>query len=457
MNRQLSFVTGVFTGIFTVIGACGQARNPMDSRPIPSPPGFFGPVSARLRAGDVAPDLVFTRVLQPPGATSWNSGLAGKTTVLAFFPLISRNPEVMRTWNAIVRRFAAKPMQFVMITSEKESTLLPWLAQHPLSGSVLYDTEGRTGRAYGLEMPDAVYIGADGKIIGFDRGFVPNERTLNALLEGRITTTRPSNDVASVEAFLASGLVPLEAEPPRMPRPQDNRPDFPPSHLLHVSPAKGEMGSSNSSGDGFWNLQGFTLKNLVAEIYEVSPNRIVLPATLDDGKRYDFALVLPEPRGREEMRPLMKQAIEDRFHIAANRESRLSNVYLVNAPNGAPPKTTVRRPADRAGFGMQSSSMMGFRTAGGTDDVMGEMKPRSIDAIDSISIRNATISEFCKTLESMLGRPVINATNLKGRYDLQVSAERGDQNDFLQILRSKLNLVVTPAQRNIDALVFLPR
>ena len=424
----------------------------MDTQPVSSFPGFFGPVSARLRAGEVAPDLVSTRLLQPAGAASWNPNLSGRTTVLVFFPLISRNPEPMRMWNAIVHRFAAKPMQFVMITSEKESTLLPWLALHPVSGSVLYDAGGQTGRAYGLEMPAAVYIGPDRKIIGFERSIVPDERTLNAVLEAHITTTRPKADVASVRAFLASGLVPLDGESPRMTRPEDNRPAFPPSQLLHVSPAKDEIGSRDSRGEGFWSLQGFTLKDLIAEIYGLSPLRIVLPATLDDGKRYDLALVMPESKDHQEMRSLIKQAIQNHFDIIANQEMRLSNVYIVTAPHGTPPATTVRQSANQMS-GITSSSVS-FKSLRGTDDIpVGDMKPLPIDAVDSVSIRDATVDDFCNTLERTLDRPVINRTNLKGKYDFQVSADKGKQNDFLQVLRSKLNLVVTPTQRKIPTLV----
>jgi hypothetical protein len=36
-------------------------------------------------------------------------------------------------------------------------------------------------------------------------------------------------------------------------------------------------------------------------MYDVNPIRIVLPASLDNGKRYDFAIVL-EPKSREEKR-----------------------------------------------------------------------------------------------------------------------------------------------------------
>ena len=445
----------VFAGLLTLTGAYSQSTNPMATRPAPSLPGFFGPVSAHLRAGDSAPDPVFTKVLQPAGATTWNSSLSGKTTVLVFFPLISRNPDPMRTWNAIVHRFAAKPIQFVMITSEKESTLLPWLAQHPVDGAVLYDVEGRTGRAYGLEMPAAVYIDPDRHIIGFQQTIVPDERTLNAVLEGHTTTTRPGNDIASVRAFLASGLVPLDAESARMPQPDADRPDFPPSQTLHVSPAKDEIGSRNSRGDGFWNLQGFTLKSVIAEIYQVNPIRIVLPASLDDGKRYDFALNLPEAMEQEEMRTLVKQGIQNHFHITAQMETRLSDVYLVTALHGTPPTTRARHSTHE--MVELSSSSIGVRRYGGAHDIsLGEMKPATFDMIDSVSIRDATLDQFCTTLEGTLDRPVVNETNLKGRYDLQVSAGKAEQNSFLQLLQTKLNLSVTPTQRHIEALVFRP-
>ena len=70
VKRQMSFVQIVFTGYLTVAGVCAQARSSMDTQPVSSFPGFFGPVSARLRAGEVAPDLVSTRLLQPAGAAS---------------------------------------------------------------------------------------------------------------------------------------------------------------------------------------------------------------------------------------------------------------------------------------------------------------------------------------------------------------------------------------------------
>jgi uncharacterized protein (TIGR03435 family) len=457
VNLQRICVLLALIGVIAKADIRAQSPNGVSSPSVAPIPGVFGAVSVRLKAGDFAPDIVFTKVLEPVGG-SWSSAdLSGKTTVLVFFPLVSRNPQPMTMWNAVIERFAGKPVQFVLITSEKESSLLPWLVQHPVSGSVLYDPDGQTGRAYGLEMPDMVYIGADRKIVGFQQGIVPDDRTLNAVLEGNVTTTRPKLDRASVKAFLASGLVPLDAESPRMPRQEDQRPAFPPSEALHVAPAKDEIGSGNSSGDDFWSLQGFTLKSLIAEMYDLNPIRIVLPAWLDNGKRFDFAIVLPEPRSREEKRRVIEQGIQDYFHITATRVEHLSDVYVVTAPNGTPPATKARQSAGGMGGGFRSSSIA-FKSVDSADEMTsGDLRPLPINAIDSISVRNATMDEFCHTLESNLDSPVVNETNLEGKYDFQVRGGGGQQNDFLESLRSQLNLVVTPAQRNIETLVFQPR
>ena len=75
------------------------------------------------------------------------------------------------------------------MTGEKEDTLLPWLEQHPVKGWVFYDPEGKTGAAYGLELPVGVLIGADRKLLGFDERIAASEETVSAALAGKITTT----------------------------------------------------------------------------------------------------------------------------------------------------------------------------------------------------------------------------------------------------------------------------
>ena len=54
-----------------------------------------------------------------------------------------------------------------------------------------------------------------------------------------------------------------------------------------------------------------------------------------------------------------------------------------------------------------SSSSIDFETVGGGDEMLtGDFRPLPINALRSISVRNATMDEFCHTLESNLDRPV---------------------------------------------------
>lgn len=446
--------TRILAPVAAFFGALNMHAQPPSGGSVPFPremPGVFGPVTARIKAGDRAPDISFTKVLQPAGALLNSVALMGRTTVLVFFPQISPNSQAIAAWNGVVEHFAGKPVQFIMMTSENESILLPWLAQHPVGGTVLYDPHGRTGRSYGLElMTDSVYIGSDGKIVGFRPVPLPDDYTLDAVLEGRITTAKPPTDKASIKVFLASHVVPLNAEPFRMPRPEEHKPNLPPSNTLHVSPTKDETGSGEFRADDFWNLQGFTLMRFIAKAYDLNPIRIVLPASLKTNKRYDFAFVAPEHQTREEMQQHIQQGIQDYFHLSATHEDRLMDVYVMTAPNGKPPAHP--EPNNPGSVGGAS-----WGSAGNIDENGGMVWPAGINAVRSIDLINGTIDDFCQMLEQGLDHPLINETHLDGKFDFQVRADEGQQNNFTERLRTQLNLVVTPAQRDVEMLVFTPQ
>jgi uncharacterized protein (TIGR03435 family) len=359
-----------------------------------------------------------------------------------------------------VEQFADKPAQFVWITEEEESSVAPWLVEHSIKGWVFSDPDGAIARSYGLELPfpAAVIIGKDGRIIGFDSSIVPTASTVDAALEGRITTTSPERGLAAAKAFDESRMVLLDPEPPRMPLPENHKkPDFTPSYTVHISPSQGD--AQNSSGrDGFKSFQGFALKNLIAQLYGATRPRIVLPPALDDGKRYDIAIVLPEPESDEVTNNRIRQGIEDYFHVAVTREERLVDVYVVTAIDGKSPKTKIDRSEDQHSGGSWGSSV-GFavaRGAGEPDDLAQLMKPVSISEIRSIYMEG-TLDDFCRTLEYMLDRPVVNETKIEGAFALNIKASEGADNDFLERLRDELNLSITPAQRSVQMVVLKPR
>lgn len=418
---------------------------------------LFGQPS-HLKAGDLAPDIGFTNVLSAPGSSGWNSAnLSGQMTVLAFYPDTSHNLQSVSRWNALVEQFVDRPVQFAWITQEDEASLLPWLQAHPVKGSVLHDPNGATWRSYGMELPAAVIIGADRRIVGFDRKMIPTADTLKAALEGRIITTPLKPGTPEFKAFVERRLVLLDAEPPRLPRPDDHKPDFPPSYTLHVSPAKLESGGGNYGGSDFMSFQGFDLKGLVSELYNLNPVRIQLPASLDDGKRYDFDLVLPEPDSKENIYNRIRQGIQEYFHLTVGRENRVLDAYVVTAPGAKPAMVKAKLEDELTSF--SKSSSIGFEVIevpGAPDDAASPPKAVSIAAIRSISMQG-TIEEFCHRLEGTLDRPVVNETKLDGEYDLQVETANDVKTDFLERLRDQFGLVITSAPRSVEILVFSPK
>ena len=420
-------------------------------------PGIFGLVTVSLKAGDDAPDIEFTKVLHAPGTAKWSSANAfSQTTVLVFLPLVSRNPQQVDLWNELVERFAARPVQLVLITKEPESTLLPWLAQHPMNGWLLYDPAGSTGRAYGLEMPNTVYIGTDRKIIAFSHGFVPRDEELTAVLDGRIRTEPVKPDPASLREFAKSGKVLLQAEPSRMPHPEDNKPKFPPSYEVHITSST-TLGTTSTSAPDYWSVGGFDLKSIVAQAYGIDDGRVDFRDAAAAGKRYDVALVLPQPEDHDAMMGRIQDALKQRFNLKITSEDEAMDVFVVTAPYGPGPKLRL---ADSMGgfissFGTSFALPKGQQpTPENIEKAIEQQRASSgITMLDNISVSGVTIEDFCKVLEKGLDRKVVDETHLTGHYDFNVVRGDRTRDGFFDMLREQLGLAFAAEKRNVPMLV----
>ena len=412
--------------------------------------GFYGTPTGHPKAGDTAPNPVFSQVLGAPVSGSWSqANLSGHVTVLGFFPDTSHNPEPVAAWNARVDQFAQKHVQFVWITGEKQETLMPALAQHPIKGWVLYDPDGSTAKAFGLDMPVNIYIGPDRKIIGFQVGMIPDEQTVNAVLDGRVVLTRPTP--ATIKSFRESSLVALDSAPPRMPSAADYRPHFAPSYAVHITPSVGDR-RGNFSSDDYLVMQGFTLKEAIEKLYDLNSPRIEVPRSLDTAKRYDFAMLLPHPEQREEMNNRFKHGLQEFFHLTAGHDARLTDVYVVSHQPGREPP--IAMPHD-PGLGGSSTSSAGFIASGDSEESPGAPSPQSLDALVAVA-EEGTMDDFCHALEGSLDRPVVNETHLQGRYRVEVQIPADSKTNFLTTLREQTGLVIRPGQRKITFLKFRP-
>jgi uncharacterized protein (TIGR03435 family) len=377
--------------------------------------------------------------------------------VIEFLPYVTANPQAVSGWNELVARFADKPVNFVWIASEEETALVPWLREHPVSGWLLLDPKRDTARAYGVELGDNAIVDTNGRIAGFTP--MPDERQINAVLEGKAVAMTGDADDAQMDAIMAGRTVRLEAEPHRMPV-FATKPDVPPSYEVHISPSNAK-GTIASSGPDFWVQRGFDLKAILSMVYEKDPSRIVLPASLENGDRYDFVVSLPREEDRQAIYRLAQAAIEKQFQVSVALEERTIDVYIMTAIEGKTP--AAKTEGESFGTSVMSWSGPEITLPEGAPPTMEAMRKAAADLSNSAGAPgisefsgSGSMDDFRRMLEHGLKRPIVDETNLKGEYDLEVHGKARTPEEFLQMLRDQTGLVLTPAQRGVEMLVVTP-
>jgi uncharacterized protein (TIGR03435 family) len=329
-----------------------------------------------------------------------------------------------------VEKFAGKHVQFVLIARDDEPDLERWLRKNPIEGWLLLDSNWDSARRWGIEMPQIAFVDGDRRILGFSQSPLPHGGEVEEILAGRPAKAR------------------LRTKPQS---PGGDKPDVPPSYTVHISLTRREPeeGTSKSSGPEHSSALGFELKAEIAEVYGIDETRIDFPTSLDNGERYDFALLLPKEESWETMNRLLQEAIEQYFHITVMRETSSMDVYILTAPDGKGP---LLREAEFGGGGFMTtrSAWIPKDPLGGTPPTMATLRKARAE-ISNISGSGMTMADLCKALERHFDRPVIDETGLEGSYDFQVGGE-SDSEHFFEMLRDDLGLQVKPGKRDVTFL-----
>jgi len=379
-----------------------------------------------MKAGDPAPKLSWTRVLQPAGYSGTGpDNFLGRVTVVLCGPVVSLNGALTETWNELHAKFRGEPVQFVWLTSEAN-------VRHPLSGWLLFDSEMTTGHSFEIQVGSAV-VDRAGKIAGY-ANVLPDEKQLREILAG--------------------GKSSLQAEPTRFPRtPRLGKPNLPPSNDVAISPATVSGTVSATMGD-FLVRRGFDLKTVMAEVYEIEPSRIVLPASLDTKERWDFVLVPPANLDRQEMFRLVRAGMEKHFGIVTAFDERSTDVYVMSVTEVATPMKKAASMSEGCGWAASSASFPADmpRTLEAIQAYM-ESPVGQLMWINSPWAENIELDDFRRKLEEVLGRPIVDETNVSGSFDLRVRSAARTIEEAIRAIRDELGLRIEPVRRTIRMLI----
>jgi hypothetical protein len=115
------------------------------------------------------------------------------------------------------------------------------------------------------------------------------------------------------------------------------RPDFPPSYSVHISPTQKDIGTSMWLAPNYWITQGYELRALIGMLYDFDVTRIDFPDRELARKRYDVAIVPPIEEGEAAMKESIRTALQSELDLLISKEVHLRDVYIVTAPHGPGP------------------------------------------------------------------------------------------------------------------------
>ena len=355
--------------------------------------------------GQAPPAITLEEVLQAPaGARSSWEALEGKVVVLEFWatwcgPCVAAIPHL----NELSDKYKDKPVQFISITDEPREKVETFLKKRPIKAWVGLDTDRSMLKAYGVTgIPHTVIVAPDGRIAAI---------------------TYPTNVTGTVLDVLAGKPAGIPEVPKRGGAAAEEGP--PPLFEVVIRPAPGDSaGMSTSPTHRMY--RGQPLGTIIAGLMDTRPTRVI-GDDLPSG-RFDARATVAEGEPGEAARVLLR-AVEMTFGLSLDRETREVDVLVLTLPGGA----------EKRGKGLSPTA-----STGGTSMSWGGGMIHAV---------NYDLNGLSITLEDFVGRPVVDESGIKDRFDIDLDIEGDGVEAVTEAVREQLGVELKPARRPVEVVV----
>jgi uncharacterized protein (TIGR03435 family) len=179
-----------------------------------------------------------------------------------------------------------------------------------------------------------------------------------------------------------------------------------------------------------------SLQNLLAQAYRVRNFQISGPGWLDS-ERFDIVAKLPEEAGEDQLPAMLQALLEERFKLAFHREPKTLSAYVLVPGKGGPKLSAA------------DGEIGGVRTT------IGATRRHLSGKVD--------MSYLAGLLSNLLDRPVVDMTELKGVYDVDLewsvndaptaAAQVDDPPSLFTVLQERLGLRLESRKAPVDIYV----
>jgi uncharacterized protein (TIGR03435 family) len=196
-------------------------------------------------------------------------------------------------------------------------------------------------------------------------------------------------------------------------------------------------------------ISGLSVRDYIGMAYSLRPQQIDGPDWLGSA-RFEIAAKIPDGGTPEQVPEMMQALLEERFQLRSHREPREFPVYALAVHRDGFKLQPIGEATDAAAANAPVQ-VGGSGSGGGVNMDLGGGSSFSF-AGERLEAKRITMGALADMLTRFLDRPVIDATNLAGRYDISAPIAREDYQALM--IRAAVNGGITlppQALRFLDA------
>ena len=359
------------------------------------------------RKGQPAPAIEFKKLINSDvkEIAGWGD-LSGKAVVLEFWaswcePCVDNIPHL----NGLVEKFRGKPVVFISVTDESESTVREFMKEHEMKGLIAAEAPASVFKGFRVfGRPYTVLVDKTSKVAAFTYPSSVGEETITALIEGRAPAQDGASDNPGVKDSSSSAKPLAEFYLAGSAKNSGGRADYGPASLTAVS---------------------MPLISILEGIFG-SADKVETDTEAGDliNAEYDLRVSLPLER-QGAFKDFFSRGLEDALGLKLALVKKKAEVYVLRKTAGGA-KGFEKVPAGAGPGASQEGNV--FNAAGAGIDVL------------------------CRALKDRLGVPVVDETGLKGRYSYSFDFKRADFKTISAELPVQLGLRLEKGFRKINVL-----
>jgi uncharacterized protein (TIGR03435 family) len=181
------------------------------------------------------------------------------------------------------------------------------------------------------------------------------------------------------------------------------------------------------------DIGNWSLMQIICEAYKVKNYQVSGPDWLKNlqSQRFDIVATMPAGATKEQVPQMLQALLAERFKLVVHTDTKESNVYALLVGKGGlkiketvpPPPPSDEEAAKAAATPTNTLSVKQTGSGATVSTGTGETQKMSVSPDGKsmhMEISNVTLSKLADGLAPMVDRPIIDMTELKGRYDVSL-------------------------------------